>query len=117
VTITIETGPVDEHGHLVHAEDPTAQLCLALVRLETALRERELGLSDIVSLRLFAVDIRLAADLFEVVAERFVDAAVRPTIRWVDADRLDDPDMLVALAADVRVTAPAAGPESTEEGS
>ncbi|MGR0219541.1 Rid family hydrolase [Agromyces sp. ZXT2-6] len=104
MTITIETEPVDEHGYLVHAEDATAQLCLALVRLEAALRERGLDLSAVDGVRVRAVDARLAAELVEIAVERFAAAAVAPAIACVPAVRLGIDDMLVAISADVSVT-------------
>lgn len=103
MTITIETEPVDEHGYLVHAEDATAQLCLALVRLEATLRERGLDLSAVVGLRVRAVDPGLARDLVEVAAERFGAAGAAATITCVPARRLGGDDMLVAISADVTV--------------
>ncbi|HET7800524.1 MAG TPA: FAD-dependent oxidoreductase [Humibacillus xanthopallidus] len=47
MTITIRTASVDDHGRLMHAEDPTAQACLAFVRLERELERRGLALAEL----------------------------------------------------------------------
>lgn len=102
MTITIESAPTDEHGYLVHAEDPTAQLCLALVQLESALGDRGLDLSAVTRLRVLATDPSLACELVDIVAERF-DGTTPPAIGCVEVDRLDVDGMLVAVSADVTV--------------
>ncbi|WP_211195867.1 FAD-binding protein [Agromyces sp. H66] len=100
MTITIDTAPIDEHGYLVHAEDATAQLCLALVRLETELHARGLPRSAVGELRVLAVDGAHAAELVDVVAERFDDTTA-PAISCVEVERLALDGMLVAVSADV----------------
>lgn len=102
MTITIDSGPTDEHGYLVHAEDATAQLCLALVHLESALGDRGLALSAVARLRVLAVDPTLACELVDIVTERLDDAAAT-AITCVEVDRLEVDGMLVALSADVTV--------------
>ena len=37
MTTIAQHGPLDEHGRLVHADDPAAQLALAVSRLEASL--------------------------------------------------------------------------------
>jgi len=102
VTITIDSEPIDEHGYLVHADDVTAQLCLALVRLETELGDRGLARSAIARLRVLAVDGADAVELLDVVAERFDDTTA-PAISCVAVERLAVDGMLVAVSADVVV--------------
>lgn len=102
MTITIDSEPIDEHGYLVHAEDATAQLCLALVRLETELDERGLGLSAVLRLRVLALDGAGAAELVDVVAER-LDGTTAPAISCIEVERLAVDGMLVAISADVAV--------------
>ena len=102
VTITIDSEPLDEHGYLVHAEDPTAQLCLALVGLEAALRAGGKDLSAVTRLRVLTVDPTLASELVDVVAERFDDTTAT-TISCVEVERLAVDGMLVALSAEVAV--------------
>lgn len=103
MTITIDSEPIDEHGYLVHAEDATAQLCLALVRLETELDGRGLALSAVARLRVLALDNANAAELVDVVAERF-DGTTATAISCVEVERLAVDGMLVALSADVTVS-------------
>lgn len=99
MTITINSEPVDDLGYLVHAEDATAQLCLALIRLDAALHGAGLDLSAVSRLRVLTVDARLAGELVEVVAERVGDTTT--AVSCVEAPRLPLEGMLVALSADV----------------
>lgn len=102
MTITIDSEPIDEHGYLVHAEDATAQLCLALVRLETELAERGIGLSAVSRLRVLALAGADAAELVDVVAER-IDGSAAAAISCIEVERLAVDGMLVAISADVTV--------------
>jgi enamine deaminase RidA (YjgF/YER057c/UK114 family) len=104
VTITIDTASVDEGGRFVHADDAVAQLCLALVRLEAELTARGLGLSDVVRMRVLAVDPNEAAELADLALERFQPIGAAPEIRCLHVGRMTSPGMLVALSADVTDT-------------
>jgi enamine deaminase RidA (YjgF/YER057c/UK114 family) len=101
VTITIDSEPIDEHGFLVHAEDATAQLCLALVRLETELGDRGLVLAAATRLRVLTLDATDAAELVAVAAERLDPTAT--AISCVEVERFAVDGMLVAVSADVTV--------------
>ena len=101
VTI-IDTEPVDEHGCLVHAEDATAQLCLALARLGSELGDRGQSPSAITRIRVFALDGEDAIEFVEVVAEWLDGAAAE--IACLHVERLPVDGMLAAISADV--TAP-----------
>ncbi|MGS2807370.1 Rid family hydrolase [Nocardia sp. MW-W600-9] len=104
MTITIETTSVDESGRLVHAEDATAQLCLAFERLDSALAARGLGASSIVRLRVRARAPADAADLTDLVAEWLEGAQV--PVELVDVAHLALPGSLVELSAQVIPTSP-----------
>lgn len=101
VTITIETGSLDESGRLVHADDAIAQVCLALVRLESRLDERGLDASRVTQVRVHAVEPRCAGDLVGLVIERFEAVSARPLVTWVGETELEPPGLLVRLAADI----------------
>ncbi|MGW5435566.1 Rid family hydrolase [Nocardia asteroides] len=102
MTITIETTPVDETGHLVHAEDAIAQLCLAFARLESALAARGLGASAITGLLVRTCAPADPSDLADVVAE-WLDGAPVP-VDLVGVAHLALPGMLVELSAQVPFT-------------
>ncbi|MFE6923610.1 FAD-binding protein [Nocardia sp. NPDC057663] len=102
MTITIETTPVDESGRLVHAEDATAQLCLAFARLESALAARGLGASSITRLRVRTCAPTDASDLADLV-EEWLDGTPVP-VELVDVAHLALPGMLVELRAQVPFT-------------
>ncbi|MRX45350.1 RidA family protein [Agromyces kandeliae] len=105
-TTTIETGSVDDRGALLHADDATAQLCLSLLRLESALADRGLGVEAVTQVRIHATDPGSASELVELVLERFGAGSTTPVVAWISDDRHDVPGMLVRLAADVAVTTP-----------
>ncbi|WP_430645621.1 hypothetical protein [Agromyces sp. GXS1127] len=105
-TTTIETRSVDDRGVLMHADDATAQLCLSLVRLETALVERGLGLGAVTQVRIHATQPAAASELVELVLERFRSGPTTPIVAWVSATPPEAPGMLVRLAADVAITTP-----------
>ncbi len=104
----IDAAPVDDDGLLMHAEDPAAQLCLALVRLDDALRIRGLDLADIVRLRVESTDVLMVSGLLDLVGERFAGRAPVPPLDLVEVEGLHPAGMLVALAADV---APRSAPD------
>jgi len=106
VTITIETRSVDEHGRLVHAEDATAQLCLAFVRLESTLAELGLPPSAIIRLRVLAADPVAASELVEIIDERLGGVAAVVPVDIVAADGAVMPGVLIGLVAEVMVDTP-----------
>lgn len=101
MTITIEAGSLDEGGRLVHADDAVAQVCFALVRLESRLLAAGIHLSRVARVRVHAVDPSWAGDLVGLVIERFEAVSARPLVTWVGETALDPPGLLVRLAADI----------------
>lgn len=105
VTITIETAPVDEHGRLMHADDPIAQTCLAVRRLESALAHRDLPASAITAILLLTAEPSAAGDLVDVVAEELDRLRSSASVGIGPDDGIDvEPGMLVRLKADVDVS-------------
>ncbi|MBM7505251.1 hypothetical protein ACFPER_13710 [Agromyces aurantiacus] len=101
MTITIDTGSLDEGGALMHAEDAPAQLCLALVRLEAKLAGCGLDLSDVDRLRVLLIERVAPGELIDLIAERLDATAATPTVTWACVERLEVPGMLVGISADV----------------
>ena len=106
MTITIETGSLDEGGRLVHADDVIAQVCLALVRLESRLAELGTDPGAVAHVRVQAVDPRWAGDLVDLVVERFDAVSAHPLVTWAVTAELDPPGLLVRLTADVSTQTP-----------
>lgn len=96
---SIDAAPVDDEGLLVHAEDPAAQLCLSLVRLDDALHRRGLDLVDVVRLRVEAIDALVVSPLLDLVDERFAGRAPVPPVDVIEVRRMHPAGMLVALSA------------------
>lgn len=98
VTTTIGSDPVDDQGELVHADDATAQLCLAFVRLEQVLAARGLSLASVTGLRLRTA-VADPADLVEVLAERLGCLDREPPVEIVPVRFDDRPGLLATLEA------------------
>ncbi|GAT74544.1 oxidoreductase [Microbacterium sp. HM58-2] len=101
MTGTIMTDPVDDEGELMHAEDAAAQLCLAIVRLESVIAERGLPVSALVRLRLHTVVPDPTAELLELVSERLHDVPLTVTVETVQSAHALVPGQLVRLEATV----------------
>lgn len=99
MTSTILSDPFDDRGELVHADDATAQVCLAFVRLERAMAERRLPVTALVGLRLRTTVSDDVAELVELVTERLEGVRSTVPIEVVRdaAPRL--PGLLVSLEA------------------
>jgi enamine deaminase RidA (YjgF/YER057c/UK114 family) len=102
------SGPLDDEGRLLHEDDPAAQLALATVRLEAALRRAGRRPADLTGLRVLTTDRDLAAGVLDVLVERLETTGARPHIAIVEVDQLGVTGMLVALEP----TVPAALPDA-----
>lgn len=101
MTSTIVTDPVDDRGELVHADDATAQLCLAFIRLEQAMADRGLPVTALVDLRLRTSVADTAAEFVDLIAERLDGVRSTVTVEIVRDNRLVVPGLLVRLEATV----------------
>jgi len=96
-----QQGPLDERGRLVHADDPAAQLALAVSRLEATLAADGLGLPDLATLHLSSPDLDAVDGVLDVLTERLEATGARPEVVVSPTGSLPVPGMLVALDATV----------------
>ncbi len=109
MTITIHTSSVSDDGRLLHAEDATAQACLAVLRLEDALARRQLPRRRIVGIEVRTTDASRIADIVGIVRERLGDPDVPLHVETVG--RLRPSGAIVGLWTEVDAAAgPAADP-------
>ncbi|MDN4171434.1 PIG-L family deacetylase [Nocardioides sp. SOB77] len=94
--------PVDDAGRLLHAEDPAAQLALALARLEDDLDRAGRDPADLASLTVRTTDPAAAEGVLDVLAERLAATGAAPYVAVRAVPALDLRGMLVALDASVR---------------
>lgn len=91
------TGPVDEHGRVLHAGDLTAQLALAVANIAAEVRRAGLAMADVVDLRVSTTD-PLALDAAQdVLAELLAEVGAAPSLTCVAVTDLGDPDVAVVL--------------------
>ena len=95
----VRVGPlVVVAGTTAPGDDIAAQAREALRRIETALREAGVSLSDVVRTRMFVTDISRWEDVGAVHAEVFGD--IRPVTTMVEVSALISPDLLVEIEVD-----------------
>ena len=90
-------GPLDALGRLVHADDPAAQLALALANLEDALTDAGLVPAELVEVTVHATDVEAVLAVLDTLTERFREVEAGPCTTVVGVDRLPLPGQLVAL--------------------
>ena len=64
-------GPLDALGRLVHADDPAAQLALALANLEDALTDAGLVPAELVEVTVHATDVEAVLAVHDTLTLRF----------------------------------------------
>lgn len=91
------TTATDESGAIVGTDDPYRQTVQAIQNVETALREADAGLADVVRTRLFVTDI----DNYEAVGEAHGEyfGEIRPATSMYEISALVDEEMLVEIEA------------------
>jgi enamine deaminase RidA (YjgF/YER057c/UK114 family) len=95
----VRVGPlVVVAGTTAPGDDIATQTREALRRIETALREAGVSLSDVVRTRMFVTDISRWGDVGAVHAEVFGD--IRPVTTMVEVSALISPDLLVEIEVD-----------------
>jgi enamine deaminase RidA (YjgF/YER057c/UK114 family) len=88
---------VDGDGHPQHPGDMRAQLGLAMDNLEAVLAGAEMTLADVVRLNIYTTDVDALFASYEVVAQRFGAAGVRPASTLLGVTRLAFPELMVEL--------------------
>ena len=90
-------GPVDDLGRLVHADDPAAQLALALARVEAIVTAAGLAPTDLAQLRVMATDLPAVLGVLDTLTERLAELGADPALSVIGVTALPLPGMLVAL--------------------
>ncbi|MFW5473118.1 Rid family hydrolase [Knoellia sp. CPCC 206450] len=90
-------GPLDERGRLVHAEDPAAQLALALAELEATVIAAGLQPHQVVQLRVSATDLPAVLSVLDTLTDRLAEVGATPALSVVGVSALPVDGMLVAL--------------------
>lgn len=99
----VRTGPhVVVAGTTAPGDGPAAQTREALRRIETALKQVNASLSDVVRTRIFVTDIEAWREVGSVHAEVFGD--IRPVTTMVEVSALISPDLVVEIEVDAFVT-------------
>ncbi|ELZ00670.1 RidA family protein [Natrialba aegyptia] len=91
------TTATNDDGDIVGKDDAYKQTKKALQNIESALRETDASLEDVVRTRIFVTDI----DDWEAIGEAHGEVLgdVRPTTSMVEVNRLIDPELLVEVEA------------------
>ncbi|MDQ4055204.1 MAG: Rid family hydrolase [Actinomycetota bacterium] len=95
------TGSVDDHGLLVHEDDPAAQLALSLHRVESALADAGHEMCELTAIRALTIDRPALEQVFDVLTERLDAIGASPVTSIHDVPHLPVVGMVVALEADV----------------
>lgn len=90
-------GPVDDRGRLVHADDPAAQLALALAGVEAVVAAAGLAPADLAQLRVSATDLPAVLAVIDTLTDRLAEVGAAPAVTVVGVTGLPVPGMLVAL--------------------
>lgn len=92
------TTAVDENGQTVCPGDPHGQTRYILQKIEWALHEAGVDLSNVIRTRLFVTNIADWPEIGRAHGEFF--AAIRPAATMVEVSRLISPDLLVEIEVD-----------------
>jgi len=95
IWVTGCTSQVD--GQVLHKGDAYAQTKQAIANIESALRQLDATLADVVRTRIYVTDISRWEDYGRGHGEAFAD--VMPATTMVEVSALIDPDMLVEVEA------------------
>ena len=95
---------VDAEGVPQHAGDMRQQISLCLDNLEAVLHAADMGLSDVVRLGLYATDLDLALQNFDLLGQRFGPAGVAPPMTLLGVSRLALPPLMFEIEATAMAT-------------
>ena len=99
VLVVTGQGPLDRLGRLVHADDPAAQLALALANLEDALTRAGLVPAELVDVTVRTTDVDAVLAVLDTLTERFGEVEAGPATTVLPVDALPVPGQVVALDA------------------
>ena len=118
VLVVTGQGPLDRLGRLVHADDPAAQLALALANLEDALTCAGLVPAELVDVTVRTTDVDAVLAVLDTLTERFGEVEAGPATTVLRVDALPVPGQVVALdarASRTTTTTTSAGPSRAPE--
>ncbi|MGY2874464.1 enamine deaminase RidA (YjgF/YER057c/UK114 family) [Marmoricola sp. URHA0025 HA25] len=92
-------GPFDEHGRLLHLDDPVAQLLLTLANVGAVLAAGGLGWPDVAQLRVCSTDLDVLLDCYDAAVEHLADFDARPPTTFLEVRRLPVRGMTVCIDA------------------
>ena len=92
------TTAVTEDGTVMGGDDPYAQTCFILEKIEKALNDAGATRQDVVRTRMFVVDIERWEEIGRAHGEFF--AQIRPAATMVEVSRLISPELLVEIEVD-----------------
>ncbi|MEM6306682.1 MAG: RidA family protein, partial [Pseudomonadota bacterium] len=90
---------VDGDGQPQHAGDMQAQIGLALDNLEQVLQQADMGLVDLVHVKIYTTDMDACLEHFDVVGKRFGAAGVAAPMSLLGVTRLAMPPAMVEIEA------------------
>ncbi|WP_404386324.1 hypothetical protein LL946_07425 [Knoellia locipacati] len=90
-------GPFDDQGRLVHAEDPAAQLALALAGIEASVTAAGLSPADLAQLRVSATDLPAVLAVIDTLTDRLTEVGATPALSVIGVAALPVEGALVDL--------------------
>jgi enamine deaminase RidA (YjgF/YER057c/UK114 family) len=88
-----------DDGSIAAPQDMAGQLEITVQRLDETLQKSGFGLSDVVQIRIFTVDLAAMKNNYSVLLDLLARANCRPTSLLAGVSALSDPDMLVEIEA------------------
>lgn len=92
-------GSITADGELLHAEDTTAQLALAMANVESLLAAGGMDLRDVTRLVVYVTDMDAALAGYGAITERLDAAGATPPATLLEVRRLAVPGMTVEIDA------------------
>ncbi len=89
----------DADGNPMHEGDMRARMSLVLDNVETILGQAALGLSNVVQIRYYTLDVDRFFGAYDAVTDRPEAAGCRPAATLLGVERLAFPELLVEIEA------------------
>lgn len=106
---------LDEHGRLLHEDDPAAQLALCLAGVEAHLATVGLAPSALDALRVTTADHHRIGPVLDVLHERFAQTGARPLVTVREVPQLLPSGLLVLLDGTARPSPPSPETPATNQ--
>jgi enamine deaminase RidA (YjgF/YER057c/UK114 family) len=92
-------GPFDEHGRLLHLDDPVAQLLLSFANVGAVLERGGLGWQDVAQLHVYSTDLDALLDCYDAAIEHLEGLDAHPPTTFLEVRRLLVRGMTVCVDA------------------